>query len=415
MATLPAPAVADALLALAARPEVTAVALLPAGDAHQVCVDGAAAEARVEARLESALADAVVARLCLLARADLPGAGEQIGRLVVSVGDQRAELVVAVDGRPHGLSAEIRRVVPRDANAVPSPVARPPSSLVTAERIGPYRLQGSIGQGGAGIVYRAHHELLDRPAAIKVLLDENASDPQQVARFLHEARAASRLRSPRVVSVTDFGQTPEGLVYLVMELVEWPTLHRVLDGQALPPARALGLAREIAVALADVHAAGIVHRDVKPGNIFVGPGEQVKLADFGAAKQTLPGVGSLHDTQRGLHFATPEYMSPEHANNRSTDARTDLYALGCVLHQMLSGALPYTGSHALEILIKHTSAPIPEVSSPHGPLPAAVARTVQRLMAKRPEERHQSAAELIVDLEQASRALERRGWRALLP
>jgi serine/threonine-protein kinase len=198
-----------------------------------------------------------------------------------------------------------------------------------------------------------------------------------------------------------------------MELVEAATLEQRLCSGPLAPADAIKVARGMAAALHAAHAAGVVHRDLKPANVFVDDELAVKIADFGAAK--LVGALGADDTQEGLTIGTPHYMSPEHAQGMPVDRRTDIYALGCVLHEMLSGAPPYDAETPREILLMHVSAAVPAPTAPSGPLPLALTRAIQRAMAKNPAERHQNGSELIADLDQATASLGRTGWRRWLP
>ncbi|MBI4512093.1 MAG: serine/threonine protein kinase [Deltaproteobacteria bacterium] len=405
---------ADLLLLAAARRKATSLLIEPVGGAHAVTLERGSTPLAVAA-LPLHLGDAVIARLAIIAGLDVIAPDEQLGRIRLHVDDGESEFLVIVRAISDGLGAELRRIASHEdlAHAIAEPSA--PMSLLQTMRIGIYRVHGELGRGGMGVVYRGEHGLLGRPVAIKVLYAELAKDPEIAARFVREARAASRARHPGIVDVLDFGTLPDGRAFLVMEVVEGTTLDVVLKKGALPPLRALNIARQIASALDASHGSGVVHRDLKPANVFVCEEDRIKIGDFGAAKLVGPGAGGLSDTQRGAIFGTPYYMSPEHARGVSTDRRTDIYAVGCVLFEMLAGRVPYDGETPVDILTNHITAPIPTLESPFGPLPDVLERAVTRAMAKRPEERYQTAQEMVADLDRALGALSRTGWRRWLP
>jgi serine/threonine-protein kinase len=410
----PAVDVADLLLAAVARRKCTAVLVDPAADGHTVSLERASGNATV-ALLPSDVGDAVAARLALITGLDFPGA-ELLGRLKLRVGHEECEVLIAVTSAPDGLSAEIRRIVSA-ADRAPVDVRVDPDAVLN--QIGPYKLIDELGRGGTGVVYRAEHQHLGKPVAIKVLYVDVAADPVAASRFIREARAASRARHPGIVDVTDFGTLPDGRSYLVMELVDGQTIDQLLGDGALDPLRAVLLVRQIALALEAAHRAGVVHRDLKPANIFVleepERGEPViKIGDFGAAKLEAPGQ-SPAVSQNNLVFGTPYYMSPEHASGRPTDRRTDIYALGCVLFELLSGQVPFVGETTFEIMTKQVNDPPPALTSPYGPLPTALERVVTRALAKSADQRYQSAAEMAADLDLAAGVLRRAGWRRWLP
>jgi serine/threonine protein kinase len=401
---VPAVELAELVLWAAAVRDAPAVLVTPAGETHTIAFDEGSLVREV-LHLTSALGDAVAARLAVIADLDVAAEGEQMRRLKLRAGDHELEVLVAVRGTDAGLAAEIRRLMPPASRATDAPISR----------LGVYRIEGELGRGGMGLVYRATHEALGRHVAVKVLFAELAREPDVSARFVREARAASRARHPGIVDVFDFGTLPDGRAFLVMELVDGPTLQKILTGGALTPGRSLDLARQIVEALGAAHRAGVVHRDLKPANVFLTAGDHVKLGDFGAAK-LLGAAASPADTQEGGHIVgTPHYMSPEHARGLPTDRRTDLYATGCVLFEMLTGVVPFDGETPVDVLTKHIVAPIPIAESPHGALPEAIQRLIRRSLAKRAEERYQTADEMRTDLERAAAALERPGWRKWLP
>jgi serine/threonine protein kinase len=340
--------------------------------------------------------------------------GERVGRVALTIGDRLEEVTVNVTSRLQGLSAEVRRV-PSPGPRAREAQAPARGALGPGRRIGHYRVLAEIGRGAVGVVYRAEHVSLQKAVALKILRPELAGDPGKVARFLNEARASSRVQQPGLVATTDFGTTADGLTYLVMELVESPTLAELLARGPLSPERAVAIARSLAEALEAPHEAGIVHRDLKPANIFVGPMDRAKIADFGSAKLTTPVPDLNSDTLRGVWCGTPLYMSPEHGGGVSTDRRSDLYALGCIFFEMLTGRVPYDGSTAVELVIKHARERIPRAEVPTGRLPLIFQKTLQRALAKDPRDRYQNARAFLADLDRCEVALERKGWRAWLP
>jgi serine/threonine-protein kinase len=196
--------------------------------------------------------------------------------------------------------------------------------------------------------------------------------------------------------------------------VPWPTLEQILDKGAMPPARAVVVARNILKALGAAHAGGVVHRDLKPSNVFVSPEDEVKLGDFGAAA-VLEGERPIDTAEERLPlWGTPQYMAPEHSRG-AADRRTDLYALGIMLFRMLSGYLPFYGGTFIQVMVKHIEEPVPPVTSPYGSLPLALVEVVNRALAKQPDDRYQRASDMLRDLEQAGLLLQRKGWQKWLP
>jgi hypothetical protein len=370
------------------------------------------------AALDPALADAVAARLALLGGLDITGPGPQIGRLRVAVGREHrsTDLLVALRPTPEGLMAELRRIVDPTEPSVqmPRPSAMPE---VTSgpDTVGKYRLSREMGRGGMGIVYRAEHVLLQKPVALKVLHPGVAEDPAMAAQFVLEARAPCRVRHRGIVDVTDFGIMPDGRAFIVMELVEDPTLSELLRHGPLMPRRAVAIALSIAEALAAVASHGVVHRDLKPANIFVGTDDSCKLVDFGIAYIARSAGASTTNGRMPLVSGTPAYMSPEQSLGDPTDARADVYSLGCVLFEMLSGKAPFTGSSPMAVIEHHCSTPVPEVESPLAPVPDNVRRIVARALAKRAAERFQTADEMAAELRRAGELMDRSGWRRWLP
>ncbi len=220
---------------------------------------------------------------------------------------------------------------------------------------GVYRVEELIGRGGMGRVYRATQLALDLPVAIKVLNRELTEDPSLGQRFEREARTLSRLRHANVISVTDFGQTEDGSPFMVMELVAGRSLEHVIGAEApFPEARAVRIAAQVLAALAEAHAGGILHRDLKPANVMLEARRDepdfVKVIDFGIAKIQAPDDGKGTLTLEGMICGTPAYMSPEQWNGEELDPRTDLYAMGVMLYEMLAGRKPYEASTPMALM-----------------------------------------------------------------
>ncbi|HWC11876.1 MAG TPA: protein kinase, partial [Acidimicrobiales bacterium] len=291
-----------------------------------------------------------------------------------------------------------------------------------ADRVlsGRYRVVRHLARGGMAEVYLAHDQLLDRRVAVKVLFPELAQDGSFVERFRREARAAAGLNHHNIVSVYDFGED-EGSYYIVMEYVEGTTLRDVIRSEGpLEPARAAEVGAEVAAALAIAHQHGIVHRDVKPGNVLISGwvpagsapersegarapernGSAVKVADFGIARAGDPRE-SL--TMTGAVMGTATYLSPEQAQGHAIDHRSDLYSLGIVLYEMLAGRAPFSGASPVAIAYQHLSEkPVPP--STHNPaVPPALDAAVLRAMEKDPDARYASAQDLRADLLAAAR------------
>lgn len=248
---------------------------------------------------------------------------------------------------------------------------------------GRYRLEAPVAAGGIGEVWRGRDEVLGRAVAVKLLRAEFASHPETLARFRAEARHAAAVAHPGVAQVYDYGE--DGRPYLVMELVEGPSLAEVLAGGPLPTARAMDVVAQAAAALAPAHAAGLVHRDIKPANLLLGPGEAVKVTDFGIAHA----AGSAPLTRTGTLVGTPAYLAPERAAGEPATPASDLYSLGIVGYECLTGAPPFTGT-AVEVALAHLHRPVPPLPPA---VPADVAALVARLTAKDPKQRPASAAE----------------------
>jgi serine/threonine protein kinase len=234
--------------------------------------------------------------------------------------------------------------------------------------------------------------------AIKILNPDAGDDDALPERFKQEAEVAATIRHPNIVEVNDFGHTADGLLYMVMEYVAGASLREVIaDEKRLPPERVVRLGSQICSAIAVVHAAGIVHRDLKPENVIVETidgRETARVLDFGIAKM-LDRVGL---TRMGFVLGTPEYMSPEQASAQPLDRRSDLYSLGIILYELLSGQVPFSGPKLRQILIRHAIEPPRPIAELRPDVPEALARVCMRALEKSPAGRQQTAAELAAEL-----------------
>jgi serine/threonine-protein kinase len=294
----------------------------------------------------------------------------------------------------------------------------PPSadSLIGKELAGRYKIDRKLGEGGMGSVYVATHTTLEKMVAVKILHGEYARKPDLIERFLQEAKAASKIRHENVIDITDFGTTEDGLVFFCMELLAGEDLHELLtrakiEGQPLPWSRAAPIFLQVCAALHAAHQAGVIHRDLKPENIFLidwlGNPEFVKLLDFGIAKMT--SVEGSEDgrklTKTGMLFGTPEYMSPEQARGDKPDARVDVYAMGCILYQLIAGDTPFSGDSFMAVLSQHLTAEPPVVTPEQlarVDAPAGLAGVVARTLVKDRDARYQTIKELADAVRQVS-------------
>ncbi len=257
--------------------------------------------------------------------------------------------------------------------------------------VGEYRIDGLIGRGAMGAVYAVTQPVIEKRAAVKVVHRDLSTRGDAVARFVDEARAAGRISHPNIVDIFSFGTLPDGRPYLVMPLLEGGDLAELLRSSALDMDERLSVLEQICRALAAAHAKQVVHRDLKPQNVFITPDVDgaplVKLLDFGIAKlggDTNPTVRRTHE---GLVMGTPLYLSPEQARGEPVDARCDIYSLGVIAFEMLVGRPPFLADSAIELMHMHTTAPPPAPSSLWPAIPPSLERLLERMLSKDPARR----------------------------
>jgi serine/threonine-protein kinase len=283
------------------------------------------------------------------------------------------------------------------------------------DAIGDYKILDRIGAGGMGEVYRARDTRLGRTVAIKVMAPTLAGDRDRRERILAEARTAAALSHPNIAALYEIGED-QGRLFLVFEFVPGESLTTAISGRPLNPRRAIDLAVQLADALADAHAAGIVHRDIKSGTIIVTPRGNAKILDFGLATWTAGGANreraSLEmrgsATGVGSVLGTAAYMSPEQALGEPLDHRTDVFSLGIVLFEMLTGTLPFPGTTTAALALQIVQAPAPAPSAVNGAVPRELDAIVSKALAKSPDQRYASAATMAADLRAVAAMLDAR-------
>jgi serine/threonine protein kinase/Tol biopolymer transport system component len=284
---------------------------------------------------------------------------------------------------------------------------------MTGRTIAHYQVLDKLGEGGMGVVYKAHDTELDRLVAIKILTPDKLTNTERKARFVQEAKAASALNHPNIVTIYNIGHE-DGVDFIVMEFITGRTLDRAIPRGGLKPGEALKYGIQIADALARAHAAGIVHRDLKPGNIMISDEGQVKLLDFGLAK-----LSDLHDatdaeltrqsapeTEEGRILGTVCYMSPEQAEARKTDGRSDIFSFGAVLYEMATGHRAFMGRSKISTLAAILQSEPKPAAQVHSGMPRELARIIERCLRKDPAWRYQSAADLKINLWELQREIE---------
>jgi serine/threonine protein kinase len=303
-----------------------------------------------------------------------------------------------------------------------------PADARAGTTVGKYKLHEIVGRGGMGVVYRAEHVYIGKEVAVKILHEGYGGRDESIKRFLREARAASLINHPNIVDVTDFGKSNDGTVFFVMELLQGEPLDAVLSrDRRLDLLRAITIVNQAAGALGAAHAKGIVHRDLKPENIMLTPREGrrelirqfideqgthtvserekgfdfVKILDFGVAKVRDPDASEGRVTQQGVVFGTPEYMAPETARIGVSDPRTDVWALGVIFYEMLTGMVPFSGETAVDVMLKVVSEPVipPRTRAPGIEITAEAEQLIMKALSKDPRQRQQSMEELYEELQ----------------
>lgn len=276
------------------------------------------------------------------------------------------------------------------------------SEELAGKTLSKYELRDRIGRGGMAEVYRAYHASLDRFVAIKILHPFLGEDPEFKERFEREARSVAQLRHPNIVQVYDFDFDPEReLYYMVMEYVEGPTLRTRLmelgfDNQCFTISEAVQIIRPVAAALGYAHSRGMVHRDIKPANVMLDKDGRVVLTDFGIARI----VSGPAMTTSGSMVGTPAYMSPEQGLGQPGDHRSDIYSLGVVLYQLVTGVLPFQAETPIAVVLKHVNEPLPSPCEFNPDIPDEMERILMMALAKSPEERYQTIDEMLKDLDE---------------
>jgi serine/threonine protein kinase len=294
--------------------------------------------------------------------------------------------------------------------------------------VGKYKLHEIVGRGGMGVVYRGEHVYIGKEVAVKILHDGYGGREESIKRFLREARAASLINHPNIVDITDFGKSNDGTVFFVMEFLHGEPLDALMQRERrLELIRAITIVNQIAGALGAAHAKGIVHRDLKPENVMLTKREGrrelirqisdesglhtvterekafdfVKILDFGVAKVRDPNVSEARVTQQGVVFGTPEYMAPETARIGVSDPRTDIYALGVIFYEMLTGTIPFAGETAVDVMLKVVSEPVtpPRDRAPGIEITPEAEQLIMKALSKDPLRRQQSMEELHEELQ----------------
>jgi eukaryotic-like serine/threonine-protein kinase len=288
-----------------------------------------------------------------------------------------------------------------------APVGDPYIGKTVADR---YRVISKLGEGGMGVVYLAEHVFIEKKVAVKILSEDFARKADLVARFMQEAKAASKIGHENIIDITDFGETASGSVFFVMEFLDGADLaHHIRDSGAMPIARTRYVMNQVCRALGAAHSKGIIHRDLKPENIYLiernGRPDFVKILDFGIAKMSsLDNEGGSRLTRTGMIFGTPEYMSPEQAKGDKPDHRVDIYAAGCILYEMLTGDVPFHAETFMGVLTKHmfeTPQP-PSERAPQANIAPDLEAVVLKALHKDREQRYQTMKEMALALEQVS-------------
>ena len=269
--------------------------------------------------------------------------------------------------------------------------------LIPGTSIGPYRLIEQIGMGGMATVYKAYHAAMDRHVALKMLPRQFAMDETYLGRFHQEARTIANLEHPHILPVYDFGED-DGYTYLVMRLLEAGTLKERMAAEPLTISELDHLFGQVTGALDYAHSRSVIHRDVKPSNVLIDPHGNAFLTDFGVAKLL---QSTSQFTASGGMLGTPAYMAPEQGKGSPSDARSDLYALGVMLYEMCTGRIPFYAETPLAIVLKHINVPLPLPRNLNKSIPEEVQNVILKAMAKEPDERYQTANEMLASWRRA--------------
>ncbi|MBT8494534.1 MAG: protein kinase [Deltaproteobacteria bacterium] len=300
-------------------------------------------------------------------------------------------------GMPAGHDPSASESMAGASQSIPDPMI--------GQNIGRYQIFAKLGEGGMGEVYAAEHVSIHKRVAIKLLRPEITSNEEAVARFEQEAKSSSKIGHKNIIGIDDFGTMPDGRIFLFMELLDGQPLNDMLE-QPMESSRLLNILIQTCHGLAAAHDAGVVHRDMKPENIFVTTGDVPKLLDFGIAK-VAQGEGENHLTRTGTIFGTPFYMAPEQALGQGVDHRADIYAMGVIMYECFCGSVPFQGESFMGILTQHiTAEPKPPLQMAHeiggqqrlAMIPAGIPEIIAKCMAKDPNQRYQRMKELIEDL-----------------
>ncbi len=400
---------AEIVLAAAVRASADAVYLEPlaGNEASYAIAFERSQQVIATVTVDASVGAAVVARFAFLAHLDLAASHATSAVVPVRSGNREADVVVTI--RPgDGLRADLMVVTKARAaklNAGPVEIG----DVITN-----YKILAQLGEGGMGTVYAVEHVVLGRKYALKVLrskfVDHDATAAQ---RFVLEARAAARVRHPNIVDVFDFGHFPDGRPFFVMEMLEGQSLGDHIDDGAVEPATVVAIAQQLSGALAAVHERGVVHADVTPSNVLVVSWEpvHVKLVDFGLA--AIAGE-SLADDNPDFVLGTPSYISPEQLRGLPATDRSDQYSLGIVLFELLTGRPPFADSDIRKLCMMHLNAPVPAISSSHGPIPPKLVDVITTCLQKSPQARFPGMRAMIAALDDIERVTDRRGWRKWL-